>query len=48
MKTIYFVCPDVDQPSAGVLNIYKNVISLNKMGMKAFIVHFRKGFETIK
>jgi glycosyltransferase involved in cell wall biosynthesis len=34
--------------SAGVLNIYKNVIALNKFGFKAYIVHFSKQFEKIK
>jgi glycosyltransferase involved in cell wall biosynthesis len=48
MKSIYFITPDMDAPSAGVLNIYKHVINLNKMGFKAYVVHFRKQFETIK
>jgi hypothetical protein len=34
--------------SAGVLNIYKNVIALNKFGFKAYVVHFSKQFEKIK
>jgi len=48
MKTLYFICPDMPMHSAGVLNIYKHVIDLNKFGFKAYVVHFSKGFEKIK
>lgn len=47
-KNIYFVTPDMNVHSRGILNIYKNVINLNKLGYKAYVVHFNTNFKMIQ
>jgi hypothetical protein len=42
---IYFVAPDLDRPSGGVRTIYRSVDLLNDAGLRAAVVHSRKGFR---
>jgi hypothetical protein len=42
---IYFVAPDLDRPSGGVRTIYRCVDLLNAAGLRAAVVHTRKGFR---
>jgi len=43
--TIYFLTPDTDIPSGGVLVIYRHVDLLNSAGIRAFVLHQRCGFR---
>lgn len=43
--TIYFFLSDFDQPSGGVMAIYRHVDILNNSGVKAFVLHQRPGFR---
>lgn len=42
---IYFVAPDLERPSGGVRTIYRSVDLLNDAGLRAAVVHTRKGFR---
>lgn len=44
---IYLITPDHPTHSAGVLNMYKHAINLQKNGFDAYVVHFRKQFKKI-
>jgi len=41
----YFLCPSVSHPVGGIKVIYKHCELLNKSGVPASIVHFRKDFS---
>lgn len=43
--TIYFLTPDTDIPSGGVLVIYRHVDLLNSAGIRAFVLHQQRGFR---
>lgn len=43
--TIYFLTPDHDRPSGGIRVIYRQVDILNAAGIRAFVVHQRRGFR---
>jgi glycosyltransferase involved in cell wall biosynthesis len=45
MRRIFYFCPDFSPPSGGTKRLYRHVVHLNRLGFKAFIVHFRKGFS---
>jgi hypothetical protein len=42
--TIYYLCPDLDTPSGGIRTIYRHVDALNSAGIRAAVVHGRRGF----
>ena len=42
---IYYLCPDLLQPSGGVRRLYTHVEILRQEGYPAFILHFKKGFQ---
>jgi len=44
MSTIYYFCPDFSPPSAGTRRLYRHVFHLNQLGLKAAIVHQKRGF----
>lgn len=46
-KGIYYICPDMPVQSGGVSMIYDHVISLNKLGYNAYVVHFSSEFKKI-
>lgn len=43
--TIYFLTPDYQVPSGGILVIYRHVDILNKAGINAVVLHQRAGFR---
>ncbi len=44
MGNIFYFCPDFSPPSGGTKRLYRHVFHLNRLGFKAFIVHYKKGF----
>lgn len=44
MGGVFYFCPDFVPPSAGIKRLYRHVFHLNNLGIKAFIVHLKKGF----
>jgi hypothetical protein len=42
--TVYYLCPDFDQPSGGIRTIYRLVDALNSAGILASVMHHRNGF----
>ena len=44
MGNIFYFCPDFSPPSGGTKRLYRHVHYLNNLGLKAFIVHLKKGF----
>jgi len=46
-RGIYYICPDMPTQSGGVSMIYDHVISLNKLGYNAYVVHFSSQFKKI-
>lgn len=42
---IYYLCPDLPQPSGGVRRLYSHVEILRQEGYPAYILHFKKGFQ---
>ena len=45
MKNIYFICPDINKPSGGIKQIYRQVDVLNNNGFNAFILHEKPKFR---
>jgi len=43
--TIYYLCPDYQQPSGGLRVIYRHVDLLNAAGMRASVLHHSDGFS---
>jgi glycosyltransferase involved in cell wall biosynthesis len=43
--TVYFLTPDHDVPSGGIRVIYRHVDLLNSAGIRAFVLHQRRGFR---
>lgn len=43
--TVYFLTPDYDIPSGGILVIYRHVDLLNAAGIRAFVLHQKRGFR---
>jgi glycosyltransferase involved in cell wall biosynthesis len=43
--TIYFLTPDTNIPAGGILVIYRHVDLLNSAGIRAFVLHQRRGFR---
>lgn len=43
--TVYFLTPDHSTPSGGILVIYRHVDILNAAGIRAFVLHQRRGFR---
>src|SRR4051794_7674416 len=44
-ETIYFLTPDFNLPAGGVRVFYRHVDTLNAAGLKASILHSRRGFR---
>ena len=44
---IYYFCPDISAPSAGIKRLYRHVFHLNRKGLDASILHQKKGFVLI-
>ena len=44
-RSVWFICPDYQQPSGGVRKLYRCVDILNGVGLDAAIVHSRSGFR---
>lgn len=42
---IYYVCPDIQLPSAGMRRLYRHVAFLHGAGFAAFILHGKSGFH---
>ena len=42
---IYYICPDLPNPSGGVKRIYQHVEILRSEGYPAYILHFKAGFK---
>ncbi|WP_296314950.1 glycosyltransferase [Winogradskyella sp. UBA3174] len=45
MPRLLFVCPDIQQPSGGIKQIYRQVDVLNKNNFEAYILHENSGFK---
>lgn len=45
MNRIFFVCPDINVPSGGIKQIYRQVDILNNNGFDAYIIHENLGFR---
>ncbi|MGZ4881649.1 MAG: glycosyltransferase [Halobacteriota archaeon] len=45
IPTVYFLTPDRDIPCGGILVIYRHVDLLNSAGIRAFVLHQRRGFR---
>lgn len=45
MPRLLFVCPDIQKPSGGIKQIYRQVDILSNNGYNAFILHQNKGFR---
>jgi Glycosyl transferases group 1 len=43
--TVYYLCPDSNVPRGGIRTIYRHVDALNKAGIRAAVVHGRRGFS---
>ena len=43
--TIYFLLADINVPSGGHKTIYRHVDLLNKIGLRAFVLHKKRGFR---
>ena len=43
--SIYYLCPDSNNPSGGIRKLYRHVDILNGAGFPAFILHQRNGFR---
>jgi hypothetical protein len=43
--TIYYLCPDIQIPSAGIRRLYRHVTQLNKAGFNAYVLHENIGFQ---
>lgn len=43
--TIYFICPDLNAPSGGIKQIYRQVDVLNKHNIRATVMHKTRGFR---
>src|SRR5580698_8444068 len=43
--TIYYVCPDFIEKSAGMRTIYRHIDVLNRAGMTTFVLHVNAGFR---
>jgi len=46
-RNIYYICPDMPVHSGGISMIYDHVITLNKLGFNAYVVHFNSQFKKI-
>lgn len=44
-KRLLFICPDIQQPSGGIKQIYRQVDILNKNNFEAYILHENPGFK---
>jgi glycosyltransferase involved in cell wall biosynthesis len=42
---IYFICPDINKPTGGVKQIYRQVDVLNNNNFNAFVLHKENGFK---
>jgi glycosyltransferase involved in cell wall biosynthesis len=42
---IFYLCPDLSFPSGGIRRLYTHVRILQEYGMRASILHFKKGFS---
>jgi len=45
MSKIYYLCPDITTPSAGIRRLYRHVDLLQQSGFKAHIMHMHSGFH---
>ena len=45
IRNIYYLCPDDNNPSGGILKIYDHVAILNAQGYSAFVLHNQPGFN---
>mgnify|MGYP001101356171 FL=1 len=45
MSPIYFICPDLNTPTGGIKQLYRQVDVLNKNGFKAYVVHGHRHFK---
>ncbi len=45
VPAVYFLTPDFDKPAGGIRVIYRQVDYLNATGIKAFVLHQRRGFR---
>lgn len=45
MNTLFFLCPDDNNPIGGIKVLYRHVDILNRNGFQAAIVHQKKGFR---
>jgi glycosyltransferase involved in cell wall biosynthesis len=43
--TIYYLCPDLQVPSAGIRRLYRHAALLSQNGFDAFILHENNGFQ---
>lgn len=43
--TVYYLCPDYQEPSGGIRVIYRHVDVLNESGRHAAVLHHRDGFS---
>jgi hypothetical protein len=44
-QKIYFICPDIEKPSGGIKQIYRQVNVLSEAGYDAYILHQKNGFR---
>jgi protein O-GlcNAc transferase len=42
---IYYICPDIQLPSAGIRRLYRHVALLHGAGFPAFVLHKKNGFQ---
>ncbi|MFK5957871.1 MAG: glycosyltransferase [Lutibacter sp.] len=42
---LYFICPDINKPSGGIKQIYRQVDVLNNNGFNAYILHEKSNFR---
>lgn len=42
---IYFLTPDYQRPAGGIRVIYRHVELLNQAGLRAYVLHWRRGFR---
>jgi glycosyltransferase involved in cell wall biosynthesis len=42
---IYFICPDINKPTGGIKQIYRQVDVLNDNNINAFVLHEENGFR---
>ncbi len=43
--SIFFLCPDLNEPLGGIRTIYRHVDILNGSGLTAFVLHHKRGFR---